>query len=80
MELKDIDLNLLVVFNQLLAERKVSKVAENLGLGQPAVSNALARGVRMATRRSTATTGQTSQRCSAGTAARWASRPRSPSA
>lgn len=43
MELKDIDLNLLVVFNGLLAERKVSKVAENLGLGQPAVSNALAR-------------------------------------
>ena len=43
MELQDIDLNLLVVFQQLLAERKVSKVAENLGLGQPAVSNALAR-------------------------------------
>ncbi|MFC5523932.1 LysR family transcriptional regulator [Polaromonas jejuensis] len=43
MELKDMDLNLLVIFNQLLAERKVSKVAENLGLGQPAVSNALAR-------------------------------------
>ena len=43
MELEDIDLNLLVVFNQLLIERKVSKVAENLGLGQPAVSNALAR-------------------------------------
>ncbi|MDM0034359.1 LysR family transcriptional regulator [Variovorax sp. J22P271] len=43
MELHDIDLNLLVVFNQLLVERKVSKVAENLGLGQPAVSNALAR-------------------------------------
>lgn len=43
MELKDIDLNLLVVFNQLLTERKVSRVAENLGLGQPAVSNALAR-------------------------------------
>jgi DNA-binding transcriptional LysR family regulator len=43
MELEDIDLNLLVVFNQLLTERKVSKVAENLGLGQPAVSNALAR-------------------------------------
>ena len=41
-ELKDIDLNLLVVFNQLLMERKVSKVAENLGLGQPAVSNAQA--------------------------------------
>lgn len=43
MELKDIDLNLLVVFNQLLIEKKVGKVAENLGLGQPAVSNALAR-------------------------------------
>ncbi len=43
MELKDIDLNLLVIFNQLLAERRVSKVAENLGLSQPAISNALAR-------------------------------------
>ncbi len=43
MELKDIDLNLLVVFNQLMVEQKVSKVAENMGLGQPAVSNALAR-------------------------------------
>jgi DNA-binding transcriptional LysR family regulator len=43
MELKDIDLNLLVIFNQLLTEKKVSKVAENLGLGQPGVSNALAR-------------------------------------
>ena len=28
MELQDIDLNLLVVFNQLLVERRVSKVAE----------------------------------------------------
>ena len=43
MELKDIDLNLLKVFNQLLLERKVSKVAETLGVSQPAVSNALAR-------------------------------------
>lgn len=43
MELKDVDLNLLVLFEQLLTERKVTKVAENLGLGQPAVSNALAR-------------------------------------
>ena len=43
MNLKDVDLNLLVVFNQLLIERRVSKVAENLGLSQPAVSNALAR-------------------------------------
>jgi len=41
--LKDLDLNLLVVFDQLLVERRVSKVADNLGLSQPAVSNALAR-------------------------------------
>ena len=43
MELQDVDLNLLVVFNQLLTERRVSKVADNLGLTQPAVSNSLAR-------------------------------------
>ena len=43
MELKDIDLNLLVVFNQLRIERRVSKVADTLGLSQPTVSNALAR-------------------------------------
>jgi len=42
-ELEDIDLNLLVVFKQLLAERSVSRAAEALGLSQPAVSNALAR-------------------------------------
>lgn len=43
MDLKDLDLNLLVVFNQLLVERRVSRAAEALGLTQPAVSNALAR-------------------------------------
>jgi DNA-binding transcriptional LysR family regulator len=43
MELEEIDLNLLVVFKHLLAERSVSRVAEVLGLTQPAVSNALAR-------------------------------------
>ncbi len=43
MELQDIDLNLLVLFDQLLVERRVSRVAENLGITQPAVSNALAR-------------------------------------
>ncbi len=43
MELKDVDLNLLLVFNKLLAERRVSKVAEALGLTQPGVSNALKR-------------------------------------
>lgn len=43
MELKNIDLNLLLVFHQLLAERRVSKVAETLGMTQPGVSNALKR-------------------------------------
>src|SRR5215216_6492064 len=43
MELEEIDLNLLVVFKQLLAQRSVSRAAEALGLSQPAVSNALAR-------------------------------------
>jgi len=43
MELHELDLNLLVVFNQLLVERRVSKVAESLGVSQPAVSNSLAK-------------------------------------
>ena len=43
MELEEIDLNLLVVFKHLLAERSVSRTAQALGLSQPTVSNALAR-------------------------------------
>jgi DNA-binding transcriptional LysR family regulator len=43
MKLSDIDLNLLVVFNQLLMDRRVSTTADKLGLSQPAVSNALKR-------------------------------------
>ena len=43
MELNQIDLNLLVVFHQLMVEGRVSKVADNLGLTQPAVSNSLAK-------------------------------------
>ncbi|ABF10585.1 DNA-binding transcriptional LysR family regulator [Cupriavidus metallidurans] len=43
MELQDIDLNLLVVFNELLRQRKMSAVARTLGISQPAVSNALNR-------------------------------------
>lgn len=43
MELNQIDLNLLVVFQQLMTERRVSRAAENLGLSQPAVSNSLAK-------------------------------------
>jgi DNA-binding transcriptional LysR family regulator len=43
MELSDIDLNQLVLFQQLMVERSVSRVADKLGLTQPAVSNTLAK-------------------------------------
>jgi DNA-binding transcriptional LysR family regulator len=43
MELTDLDLNQLVVFHRLMLERRVSRVAEQLGRTQPAVSNALAK-------------------------------------
>ncbi len=43
MELHNVDLNLLVVFDHLLRLRTVSGAAKALGLSQPAVSNALAR-------------------------------------
>lgn len=43
MELAHIDLNLLVVFQQLLQDRQVSRAAAALGLSQPAVSHALRR-------------------------------------
>lgn len=43
MELSDIDLNQLVLFQQLMVERSVSKAADKLGLTQPAVSNTLAK-------------------------------------
>jgi hypothetical protein len=42
-EPRDIDLNLLVVFQEVFQERQISSVARRLGLSQPAVSNALAR-------------------------------------
>lgn len=41
MQLSDLDLNLLVVFHQLLIDRSVSRAAERLGMTQPAVSSAL---------------------------------------
>src|SRR3972149_5979216 len=47
MRLKDIDLNLLVVFQQLFKDRRVSAAAASLGLSQPAVSSALNRLRRM---------------------------------
>lgn len=43
MDLRDIDLNLLLVFNELLKSGRVHVVADRLALTQPAVSNALAR-------------------------------------
>jgi len=42
-DLRRIDLNLLVVFEALMNERHAGRAAERLGLGQPAVSHALAR-------------------------------------
>ncbi|EWM45709.1 bacterial regulatory, arsR family protein [Bordetella holmesii 70147] len=41
--LRQLDLNLLVVFQHLLQERNISAVARRLDLSQPAVSNALRR-------------------------------------
>ena len=43
LKLRDVDLNLLVVFHQLLRDRRVSVAADSLGLSQPAVSCALNR-------------------------------------
>jgi DNA-binding transcriptional LysR family regulator len=43
MELSDIDLNLLLLFQRLMQERRVSTVAEQMNMSQPGVSNALAK-------------------------------------
>ncbi|WP_245217317.1 LysR family transcriptional regulator [Roseomonas nitratireducens] len=43
MRLADFDLNLLLAFEALLAERSVTRAARRLGIGQPATSAALAR-------------------------------------
>lgn len=43
MDLKDVDLNLMLVFHELMMEKRVSVVAVKLGLSQPAVSNSLKR-------------------------------------
>jgi len=40
---RNIDLNLLVVFNEIYQEQQISGVAKRLNLSQPAVSNALSR-------------------------------------
>ncbi len=43
MNLSAVDLNLLVVFEALMAERSVTRAARRVGLSQPAASNALSR-------------------------------------
>lgn len=43
MNLRSLDLNLLVVFDALMRERHVTRAARAIGLSQPAFSNALAR-------------------------------------
>jgi DNA-binding transcriptional LysR family regulator len=43
MNLRSVDLNLLVVLDALLNEHQVTRAAERVGLSQPAMSNALAR-------------------------------------
>jgi DNA-binding transcriptional LysR family regulator len=43
MELRDLDLNLLLVCAELVREKSVSRAAENLGMSQPGMSNALNR-------------------------------------
>ncbi|MEP3297656.1 MAG: LysR family transcriptional regulator [Pseudoruegeria sp.] len=47
LNLRTLDLNLLVVFDAVFRERHVTRAAEKLGMSQPAVSNALQR-LRMA--------------------------------
>lgn len=43
MNLRSVDLNLLVALDALLSERHVTRAAERIGLSQPAMSNALSR-------------------------------------
>lgn len=43
MNMRDLDLNLLLVFEAIYASGNISRAAENLDLSQPAVSNALSR-------------------------------------
>jgi len=43
MELRDVDLNLLLLLQRLMQERRVATVAEQMNMSQPGVSNALAK-------------------------------------
>src|SRR5215831_17357325 len=42
-DLRSFDLNLLVAFDALIAERNVTRAASRVGVGQPAMSHALSR-------------------------------------
>ena len=46
LNLASTDLNLLVAFDALMAERSVTRAGQRIGLGQPGMSAALARDVR----------------------------------
>ena len=46
--LRKLDLNLMLALDALLTEQNVTRAAMRLGLGQPAVSHALARTQRLA--------------------------------
>lgn len=41
--LRSVDLNLLTVFDAVMQEQNITRAAHNLGMSQPAVSNAVAR-------------------------------------
>ena len=41
--LRSVDLNLLTVFDAVMQEQNITRAAQNLGMSQPAVSNAVAR-------------------------------------
>src|ERR1700722_11067478 len=43
MNLSEVDLNLLLLFQRLMEERRVATVAEQMNMSQPGVSNALAK-------------------------------------
>ncbi|MGK2741426.1 LysR substrate-binding domain-containing protein [Tepidicaulis sp. LMO-SS28] len=43
MNLRTVDLNLLTIFDAIMAERHMTRAAKRLGMTQPAISNALAR-------------------------------------
>ena len=43
MNLRNVDLNLLTIFDAIMTERNMTRAAERVGMTQPAISNALSR-------------------------------------